>query len=330
MSTSTSPAATRTVLIVVHTGRLEAVHSAIELVTLLAAAGITPVVIDGWAAPSCHQSAPAAQTGDAIDPQHELARSLAALDPPVALLHTEQAPEAELVIVLGGDGTILRAAELVRDTGTPLLGVNLGHVGFLAESEREELPEAVDRIVSRSYEVEQRQTVDVIVTLPDGTTETTWALNEATVEKACRERMLEVTIAVDDQPLSNFGCDGVVISTSTGSTAHAFSAGGPVVWPDVDALLLVPLSAHALFARPLVVGPGTTLGVELMTRTDARGILTCDGRRIIDLPPGARVTVRRSSKPVQLARLVSASFTERLVKKFDLPVSGWRGRRSTQ
>jgi NAD+ kinase len=232
----------------------------------------------------------------------------------------------EMVIVLGGDGTILRAAELTHGTDIPLLGVNLGHVGFLAESEREEIDEAVRRIAAGQYDVEERRTVEVRVMRPGGDVETGWALNEATVEKADRARMVEVVIEVDGRPLSSFGCDGVVMATSTGSTAHAFSAGGPVVWPDVDAMLLVPVSAHALFARPLVVGPSSVLAVEILTRSFSAGVLTCDGRRKADLPVGTRIEVRRSSVPVRLARLSHAPFTDRLVSRFALPVTGWRGR----
>ena len=153
----------------------------------------------------------------------------------------------------------------------------------------------------------------------------TWALNEATVEKASRERMLEVVIEIDGRPLSSFGCDGVVVSTPTGSTAYNFSGGGPVIWPTVAAIAVVPLSAHALFARPLVVGPEASVAIEVLERTNGTGILWCDGRRSHELPPGARVVVRRSEEPVRLARLHPAAFTDRLVRKFRLPVEGWRG-----
>jgi NAD+ kinase len=236
-----------------------------------------------------------------------------------------QLKDLELVIVLGGDGTILRAAELVRGCGAPLLGVNLGHVGFLAESERDDLAEAVSRVLAYDYEVEERMTLSVRVKLGKKVIYESWALNEATVEKASRERMLEVVIEVDGRPLSSFGCDGVVMSTPTGSTAYAFSAGGPIVWPGLAALLLVPLSAHALFARPLVVDADSSLAVEILERAEAVGILWCDGRRAFELPPGARVVVRRSPVPVRLARLHSGPFTDRLVQKFNLPVTGWRG-----
>ncbi len=203
--------------------------------------------------------------------------------------------------------------------------MNLGHVGFLAEAERENLTSTVERALARDYEVEERMTLAVRVKVGTEVVYETWALNEASIEKASRERSLEVAVEVDVRPLSTFGCDGVVISTPTGSTAYSFSAGGPVVWPSVDALLMVPLSAHALFARPLVVGPESALAVELLERSDGRGVLWCDGRRTFDLPPGSRVVARRSSIPVRLARLSPGPFTDRLVNKFRLPVAGWRG-----
>ena len=154
--------------------------------------------------------------------------------------------------------------------------------------------------------------------------------------------MLDLVIEVDGRPLSRWGCDGVVFATPTGSTAYAFSAGGPVVWPEVEALLLVPISAHALFARPMVVSPRSVLAAEVIGATPgprrdfSRRVLWCDGRRRVELDPGARVEVRRGSEPVLLARLrgagavgegaeIGAPFTDRLVAKFGLPVAGWRG-----
>jgi NAD+ kinase len=231
----------------------------------------------------------------------------------------------EVAVVFGGDGTILRAAELTRDVGTPLLGVNLGHVGFLAEAEHDDIEFTIDAIVHRRYTSEERLTIDVTVYRDKELVATTWALNEASVEKAARERMIEVVVEVDGRPLSRWGCDGVVCATPTGSTAYNFSAGGPIVWPVVEALLMVPISAHALFARPMVVAPSSVLAVEVIARTDGSGVLWCDGRRTVDLPPGARIEVRRGQFPVRLARLHQAPFTDRLVAKFDLPVTGWRG-----
>lgn len=291
----------RSVLVVTHTGRPEAVRSAQLVIERLSEAGIRVRVLDDEAGRiGC--------TGVEVMPSTAAA-----------------ADDAEVVMVLGGDGTLLRAADLTRTSGTPLLGVNLGHVGFLAEAEREDLAATVDRVCTRRYEVEERMTVDVTVRRNGTVMGTTWALNEASIEKGERERMLEVVAEIDGRPLSNWGCDGVVCATPTGSTAYAFSAGGPVVWPQVEAMLVVPISAHSLFARPLVVSPRSLVAVEVLPDTP-RAVLWCDGRRTLGLPPGARVEVRRGAEPVRLARLHLTPFTDRLVTKFGLPVTGWRGR----
>lgn len=231
--------------------------------------------------------------------------------------------DVELVVVVGGDGSILRGAELARGTNTALLGVNLGRVGFLAEAEEQDLDDVADRVASRAYEVEERVAVEAVVEAGGRVVHRAWALNEISVEKAERQRMLEVGIEVDGQRLSRWGCDGVLCATPTGSTAYAFSAGGPVVWPDVEALLLVPLSAHALFARPLVVAPTSSVKIDLLP--PGGGVLWADGRRPVDLPEGAMITVSRSEQSVRFARLHRTPFTERLVAKFSLPVQGWRG-----
>jgi NAD+ kinase len=348
-------------LVMVHAGRKQALDSARRVIDRLCAAGITARVIDAEA--------------DAI----------ACPGMTVVPAGVAAADGAELVIVLGGDGSLLRAAEFARPVRTPLIGVNLGHIGFLAEAELDGLAETVDRLIERRYTVEERMTVDVVARSNGTELARTWALNEATVEKGARERMVEVVIEIDGRPLSRWGCDGVVCATPTGSTAYAFSAGGPVVWPQVEALLMVPISAHALFAPPMVVSPGSVLAVELMYEgareggerddTDANAahsdtgrlavetggaVMWCDGRRKVDLPPGARVEVRRGSLPVLLARVHAAEssaaegsaaegsaagssaagssaagssaaagggeFTDRMVAKFGLPVAGWRGR----
>src|SRR5450755_3911007 len=304
-------------LLVVHTGREDAIRSARLVAKRLGAAGVAVRAL-----------APEAADLDCAGLLHEVPVSEVA------------AAGAEMVLVLGGDGTLLRAAELARPTGTPLLGINLGHVGFLAEAELEDLSDTVDRVVARRYLVERRMTIDVTVRSNGTVTATTWALNEASVEKGARERVLDLVTEVDGRPLSRWGCDGVVFATPTGSTAYAFSVGGPVVWPEVEALLLVPISAHALFAGPMVISPRSVLAAEVIEAggdNEASGaVLWCDGRRKVDLPPGARVEVRRGGQPVLLARLgagtgegaaeVGAPFTDRLVEKFGLPVAGWRGR----
>ncbi|MDR2252733.1 MAG: NAD kinase [Bifidobacteriaceae bacterium] len=230
----------------------------------------------------------------------------------------------DLVLVLGGDGTLLRAAELVYEQGVPLLGVNLGHLGFLAESEARELPDAIAKVVAGDYRVEPRATLEAQVTGPDGQLWRSWALNEVTTEKAQPQRMLEVAVKVDGQPLSSFGCDGVVVSTPTGSTGHAFSAGGPVVWPELKALLVVPLAAHALFNRPLLVTPDSLVTVELDRWSRFAALVTCDGRRTAALEVGGRMDVRVGTRTVNLVRFGAAPFGEKLVRKFELPVAGWR------
>lgn len=298
---------TRRVLLLTHTGRDDARDVARACAKALTGHGIVVRV-------------PAAEAHDLqLDPE--------AFDPPLELTSAEHdaGEDCELALVIGGDGTILRAVEITHASGTPVLGVNLGHVGFLAEAEHDDVESTIDAIVQRRYTAEDRLTLDVRVFRDGELVSTTFALNEASVEKAARERMLEVVVEVDGRPLSRWGCDGVVCATPTGSTAYNFSAGGPVVWPGVEALLMVPISAHALFARPMVVAPTSVLAVELIARTDGRGVLWCDGRRAVELPPGARIEVRRGETPVRLVRLHEAPFTDRLVAKFDLSVEGWRG-----
>jgi NAD+ kinase len=284
----------RQILLVTHTGRASATATARRLVALLQGEGIAVL-------------APA-------DEVTELAL------PGIGVWTGDEA--VELVVVVGGDGTILRGAELARAERTPLLGINVGRVGFLAEAEQHDLDRVAEQIVACDYSVEPRVAVEVDIEIGGQVRHRHWALNEIAVEKAARSRMIEVGIEVDGRRLSRWGCDGVVCATPTGSTAYAFSAGGPVVWPDVDALLVVPLSAHALFARPLVIAPTSVIRIDLLPMS-APGVLSADGRRGMDLPPGARVSVRRSDEPVLLARLEKTPFTERLVAKFALPVQGW-------
>jgi len=291
----------REILLVAHTGRPAVLRSARQVVERLTGAGIGVRVLAG---------------------DSELVVAPARVMPPQA----DAASGVELVMVLGGDGTLLRGAELARPAAVPILGINLGRVGFLAEAERDDLDATLDGVVDCSYDVEDRMTLDVTVRRDGADVALQWALNDTSVEKAARERLLEVMVEIDGRPLSRWGCDGVVCATPTGSTAYAFSAGGPVVWPEVQALLLVPISAHALFSRPLVVAPSSVLTVEVAAETVTGAVLWCDGRRTVDLCPGDRVEVRRGGQPVRLARLSRRPFTDRLVAKFGLPVQGWRAR----
>ncbi|MFS0174674.1 NAD kinase [Corynebacterium striatum] len=248
------------------------------------------------------------------------------------LQHVEHTPAAaagcELVLVLGGDGTFLRAADMARAVDVPVLGINLGHVGFLAEWEAESLERALVRVIDRNYEVEDRLTLDIEVSDCNGRLlDRGWALNEASVENLNRSGVLDAILEVDGRPVSSFGCDGILISTPTGSTAYAFSAGGPVLWPSLDALLVVPNNAHALFTKPLVVSPDSKIAVESATATTP-AIVILDGFREISMPPGARVEAVRGVHPVKWVRLDNQPFTDRLVSKLHLPVHGWRGPQS--
>jgi len=307
----------RNILLVAHTGREDAVNACVEVISQLLAAELSPVMTPD-------------QLVEMEEFLHSDGASTAVLKQVQNLGVSVAEKDLELVMVLGGDGTILKAAEIVRETATPLMGINLGHVGFLAESERAGLSNAVERVVAKDYVVKERLTLDVRVLVSGKEIYRTWALNEATVEKSAAERMLEVVLEVDSRPLSSFGCDGMIVATPTGSTAYAFSAGGPVVWPGVEAMLVVPLSAHALFSRPMVVSPNSLVAVEVLERSSGTGVLWCDGRRTHDLPVGARVEVRRSEQSVRLARLRIGPFTDRLVNKFSLPVAGWRGPKQTE
>jgi NAD+ kinase len=293
--------ASRSVLLVAHDRRAEAIDVARDLSTRLTAAGVTVRVL-------AEEAELLACSGATAVPSNSVA-----------------AHGAELVVALGGDGTLLRAAELARPQATPLLGVNLGHVGFLAEADPLALDVTAAKILASDYEVEERLALDVSVIRDGHVVLRDWALNDVSIEKAAREHMVNMVLEIDGRPLSRWGCDGIVCATPTGSTAYAFSAGGPVVWPSVQALLVVPLSAHALFARPLVVSPASTVAIEIADEA-AAAVMFCDGRRSHDLEPLDRLEVVRSDAPVRLVRLRNAPFTDRLVDKFKLPVQGWSGR----
>lgn len=232
--------------------------------------------------------------------------------------------EMDVVMVLGGDGSILHAAELTRHAPAPILGVNYGHVGFLAETDIGALDVVLEALIDDAYSVDDRLTVDVTVHYKDRVAHT-WAMNEVSVEKGGDSRVAELAIGIDGQGISSFSADGVVVSTPTGSTAYAFSGGGPIVWPDVSALLVVPISAHALFARPMVIGPDSHFEVNVLERNRHAVSVWCDGRRYFKAPPGTRIEVVRGEQSVPLVRLNEEPFADRLVRKFNLPASGWRG-----
>ncbi|MDO4609269.1 NAD kinase [Corynebacterium sp.] len=299
---------TRTVLLVPNPGRTPNLEGAAEAARLLDDAGIEVRVLAGEAP--------------------ELL-----IDDPVLggfrrYGHSPKAAEGcELVLALGGDGTFLRAADVAHANDLPVLGVNMGHVGFLAEWEQESMREAVQRVIDRDWREEDRMVIDVVVRDAHGhVTAKGWALNEMSLENVSRRGVLDVVLEVDRRPVSSYGCDGVLVSTPTGSTAYAFSAGGPVVWPELDAMLVVPNNAHALFDRPMVVAPRSVVAVETAP-TSPECLAILDGFRNITVAPGSRVEVTAGRRPVRWVRLDSSPFSDRLVHKFRLPVTGWRGPR---
>ena len=300
----------RVVLLVVHTGRDEATETARRVQKVLGDNGIGLRIL----------------TAEAVDRGAERLdlAGLEELGAEVVDAHENAAAGCELVLVLGGDGTFLRAAELARNAEIPVLGVNLGRIGFLAEAEAEAIDTVLEHVVSRNYRVEQRMTLDVLIRADGEVISHGWALNEASLEKGPRLGVLGVVLEIDGRPVSAFGCDGVLVSSPTGSTAYAFSAGGPVVWPDLEAILVVPNNAHALFARPMVTSPNAMIAIEI--DADSHDALVfCDGRREMTVPAGGRLEVTKCGTPLKWVRLDSAPFTDRLVRKFRLPVTGWRG-----
>jgi NAD+ kinase len=303
----------RTVLMVVHTGREEATETARRVEKVLGDNNIGLRML----------------TAEAVDrgSLHLAPDDMRALGVDIQL--TDADPNAaqgcELVLGLGGDGTVLRAAELARNADIPVLGVNLGRIGFLAEAEADAIDTVLEHVVARTYQIEDRLTLDIAVRFKGDVLSRGWALNDASLEKGPRLGVLGVVLEVDGRPVSTFGCDGVLVSTPTGSTAYAFSAGGPVLWPDLEALLVVPNNAHALFARPMVTSPDAAIAIEIEA-DEHDAVVFCDGRREMLVPAGGRLEVRRCEVSVKWARLDSAPFTDRLVRKFRLPVTGWRGR----
>jgi len=300
----------RTVLLVVHTGREEATDTARRVEKVLGDNGIGLRVL----------------AAEAVDHGARYLNSdeLGELGTEVVDADERAAEGCELVLVLGGDGTFLRAAELARNVEIPVLGVNLGHIGFLAEAEAEAIDTVLDHVVKGDYRVEERMTLDIVVRVDGRITHRGWALNEASLEKGPRLGVLGVVLEVDGRPVSSFGCDGVLVSTPTGSTAYAFSAGGPILWPNLESILVVPNNAHALFARPMVTSPDSSIAIEV----EASGydaMVFCDGRREMVVPAGGRLEVTRCGTPLKWVRLDSAPFSDRLVRKFRLPVTGWRG-----
>lgn len=284
----------RRVLMLLHPKRESALTTALEIARGLSSAGISV--------------------------EHHLSSDGSGV-PEIARYSGRPIKEFELILVLGGDGTMLRSAEMSYGSSIPILGINIGHMGFLAEVERPSNAEVVRSIISRDFVFEERMSISYEIERHGAIVDSGWALNEIVIEKESSQ-MVELFVSVDQRPLSLWNCDGVLCATPTGSTAYAFSAGGPVVWPDVDALVLLPLAAHALFAKPMVLSPRSEISISVRSEN---ATLSADGFRHKSLLKEDLITITRDQHTFTLARMNNAPFTNRLVAKFQLPVSGWRG-----
>ena len=246
-------------------------------------------------------------------------------EPDLAVAPEDFCNGTDLVLSLGGDGTMLRAVDLAAPEDVPVLGVNLGQLGYLTEVEPSGVRMALKRFLAGSYTLEERMRLEAVLDGAEGERPAT-ALNEVVVEKSEMGHTVRLEVALDGRPFTSYVADGLILATPTGSTAYAFSAGGPIVWPELEALLVIPSNAHALFARPLVTSPESIVAVETVADSHD-GLVFCDGRRTLELPAGARVEVVRGKDPIRWVRLDSAPFADRMVRKFELPVTGWRGRK---
>lgn len=224
----------------------------------------------------------------------------------------------DVVLVFGGDGTFLRAAYLARDAGVPLLGVNLGRLGFLSECELPDVPDALHRLMAGDYEVEERMTLTAAVIDRDGgVTAESWALNDASVERRDPQRLIVLDVAIGETELTSIPADALICASPTGSTAYAFSAGGPIVSPLVEALLLTPVAPHTLFNRTIVVDPDEVISIRPSVNQNPC-VVSVDGRESLAVPPGGAVRVTRGRAPVRLVRLRPFDFYDRIREKFGL------------
>lgn len=221
--------------------------------------------------------------------------------------------EPGLVISLGGDGTMLRAAQYAHAADVPLLGVNLGTLGYLTEVDAQHEVEALRRVLAGDYETQDRMMLACEV---EGDSQV--ALNEVLVERAARRRLVRLAVRVGGENLGDFNADGIIVATPTGSTAYALSAGGPIVSPRAECVVVVPVSPHMVFARPFVLAPDEVVEVTIL-EAQPEASLSLDGHLGRDLRPGATVVVRRHERPLKLVRLGGPRFIERLRTKMNLP-----------
>ncbi|OFW66735.1 MAG: hypothetical protein A2Z12_09000 [Actinobacteria bacterium RBG_16_68_21] len=219
----------------------------------------------------------------------------------------------DVVVAVGGDGTVLEAARVARASDIPVLGINAGTLGFLAEVEPARIDEALDSLLAGRYLVAERMTLEA--SLPGGAKVD--GLNDIVVEKAVSRQVVSVAVSVNGERLVEYRADAVIVSTPTGSTAYTFSAGGPLVDPDIEAILLTPVAAHSAFGRAIVFSPQVTL--DVLVTSDRRGRVNVDGQTYAELDPGEAIGIVRGPTPARFIRLRPRNFAHTVKEKFQLP-----------
>jgi NAD+ kinase len=224
----------------------------------------------------------------------------------------------DCLITLGGDGTLLRGARLLNGADTPILGLNLGRVGFLTTAGPDSLDWALDAVARQAYTTEPRLALQSAITgkgAKTGRLQEPLVLNDVVVHKGGVARVVRLKVSVDGDEVAQYSADGIIVSTPTGSTAYSMSAGGPIVVPTVDAIVVTAICPHTLAVRPLVLGPTAIVTIQPIPPWSDEVLVSFDGQVGQAIQPGERLEVRRAERPIHLIRLGPEGFFKRLRKK---------------
>lgn len=230
---------------------------------------------------------------------------------PGAVAFEEGGDSVDAIVAVGGDGTMLEAAHRARASGVPVVGVNTGTVGYLTEVEPAAVERLLDALVTGEYRISERMTLEVV--LPDGTVAT--ALNDVVAEKAISQHVVTLAVSVDGDPLAEYRADGIIVATPTGSTAYTYSAGGPLVDPAVDALILTAVAPHSIFGRAIVLGGASKVTISVAGERAA--VLHADGRALGRIDPGSAVTVSRGDTRDRIIRIDATTFATAMALRFN-------------
>lgn len=228
------------------------------------------------------------------------------------------ADEVECIIILGGDGTLVRAARDLAELGIPMIGVNLGTLGYLCELERSTVLDAIDKMMNDEYDVESRMLLEGCEIHNDNFTTVTNALNDIVIHRVGSLQLINLEVCVNGEYLTTYGADGIIISTPTGSTGYSMSAGGPIVDPKADLIVITPINSHDISSKSIVVGADANITIELVERRAERdefAEVSFDGDRIIHMHVGDKILIRKSEKSTKILKLNRVSFLQILRKK---------------